>query len=193
MTKQDPHREAGCRWNGNDGLKGSWFSILDWAVYHADGWQKWQAFRESMVRKSTTYKLERLYQWRRAHTSVQDLIRVMNYLRSMRGVWHNYPNMRDWHGALYSAYTYQLRSRPPEEDEEKCRGGCGYYVMSATRWEALADNERPRGSHRKAAAHKKCHACYAKDWRDTGENFPTPLSASDLSRLRAQVGVTHIG
>jgi hypothetical protein len=102
----DPHRATGCHWSHEVGIVGSWFSQLDWAVYHAEGWQQWQEFRSDLVGKPLEMKLRRLYQWNRSHRGVQDLIRVMNYLRSLRGQWSALPNLRDWHNALKHKYNY---------------------------------------------------------------------------------------
>lgn len=41
----DPHRKAGCKYDGSL----SWQSQVDWAVYHAPGWEAWQEKRAKMV------------------------------------------------------------------------------------------------------------------------------------------------
>jgi len=96
----DPHRAAGCRYSQETFFR-SWFSQLDWAVYHAPGWEAWQLFRRNLVGKSAEQKLRILEEW--PTSSPQDLIRVVNYLRAQRGSWSSYPELR--------AYAEELNPR----------------------------------------------------------------------------------
>ena len=84
----DPHRKAGCKYDGSL----SWQSQVDWAVYHAPGWEAWQEKRAKMVGTTNQEKLRVL----QAHPqeSRQDVIRVLNYCRSMRGQWSVEPGFK---------------------------------------------------------------------------------------------------
>lgn len=85
----DPHRKV-CRYQ-----KGSttWASSVDYAVYHADGWEAWQDFRLSLRGMSPADKVKRLRWWLRTHDSEWDIYRVLNYARSQRATWKSTPEM----------------------------------------------------------------------------------------------------
>jgi len=87
----DPHRSAGCKYQPESD---SWPSQVDWAVYHAPGFEAWQELRASMVGMETNEKLAKLRSWWTAHSSKQDVIRILNYTRSLRGQWGAYPAIR---------------------------------------------------------------------------------------------------
>jgi hypothetical protein len=176
----DPHRAAGCHWKGEDGISGSWISQLDWAVYHAEGWQQWQRFRMGLVGIPVKEKLSKLYQWKRAHTTVQDLIRVLNYLRSLRKEWRNLPNLKDWHGALHQQYNH-LRG-------EKCNA-CDYPLIPDRVWRRIPRSERPYGLVRVAHGNGQCGICYGRVRRN-GTAAPVVLSKEEVDRLRRLEGVT---
>jgi hypothetical protein len=94
---RDPHRAAGCRFN-EVSFSTSWFSQLDWAVYHAPGWQSWQTFRRTLVGRSIEEKYLCLRSW--PTRTPQDLIRVVNYLRALRGSWSAYPALGEYAAEL---------------------------------------------------------------------------------------------
>jgi hypothetical protein len=93
----DPHRLAGCNWDGTVPEKGeppSWFSDLDWAVYHAPGWEHWQAFRASLVGTPIPERLDQIWMWVHSHpTNLAETIRVVNLLRSLRGMDSKFPQI----------------------------------------------------------------------------------------------------
>ena len=85
----------------------SWFSLLDWSVYHAPGAEEWQAFRRDQIGKPGSVKLQELHWWLDTHTSdrMAQLVRVTNLVRSNRGIWYQNPEWREWHDEL----TAELR------------------------------------------------------------------------------------
>jgi len=99
MTTSDPHRRAGCRWVKGDN---TWLSQLDWAVYHAPGWERWQEFRKRLVGRSSADKLAKLRAW--PTNTPQDVLRVMNYCRSMRGQWATEPGFKTLATELRARY-----------------------------------------------------------------------------------------
>lgn len=119
MSVDDPHREAGCNWQrGNR----RWVSLLDYAVYHAPGWEAWQRYRKAMVGMKTDQKLKVLKQW--PLNSVWDLIRVLNYTRSLRALWGGHPSLVDYNryvNSLYRRFTDQHGFPEPEEEAEGAR------------------------------------------------------------------------
>ena len=87
----DPHRESGCLF-----VSGStdWHSRVDWCVYHAPGFERWQTFRKSLVGLRTSEKIRRLKQW--PVERIEDVIRVLNYTRALRAEWANHPSLVDY-------------------------------------------------------------------------------------------------
>src|SRR5687768_4349134 len=96
---RDPHRVS-C--NYEEGHTG-WVSLRDYAVDHAPGWQHWQAFRESLVNKSVPTKLRLLREW--PLTSKWNVIRVLNYTRSLRGAWNTFPQVKAFNEYVNQVYS----------------------------------------------------------------------------------------
>jgi len=71
---------------------GTWEQQVHYSVYHAPRWQAWQQFRRSLVGQSPDEKLRLLKQWPLATRA--DNVRVLNYTRSLRGSWSQYPLIR---------------------------------------------------------------------------------------------------
>ena len=98
----DPHRGQ-CHWDGvaPETLRpGAWFSTLDWAVYHAPGWEAWQAFRGGLVGTPMTERHACIEAWTREHYGnptewgLAELVRVTNLYRSLRGQFSAHPELR---------------------------------------------------------------------------------------------------
>ena len=82
LPDRDPHRGR-CWYREYDT---QWLSELDWAVYHAPGWQEWQKFRGSLVGTPIDERLENVRVWLRTHGEGRvELVRTVNLLRSLRG------------------------------------------------------------------------------------------------------------
>jgi len=110
---EDPHRAAGCALEGRiDPAKVvvrdlRWFELLDWAVYHAPGWESWQEFRRGLVGQPMAERCThiRTY-WEVANAlhvvspdpdrACADAVRVINLLRSLRGQMTEYPELRQF-------------------------------------------------------------------------------------------------
>jgi hypothetical protein len=90
----DPHRVAGCNFTGS---LTDWFSELDWAVYHAEGFEEWQEFRAGLVGTPIIARVEKLRARLPEEPAVQGtpehaaIVRVLNYTRSLRGLWSKFP------------------------------------------------------------------------------------------------------
>ena len=76
----DPHRGE-CHWDGST----NWFSRLDYAVYHAPGWEEWQAFRQGLVGQPIEVRVERMNErFSQGGTDILEVIRLLNLTRSHR-------------------------------------------------------------------------------------------------------------
>jgi hypothetical protein len=118
----DPHRAAGCYLRKSDILSVSvdgkdaeyalhelkWLEQLDWAVYHAPQWQMWQAFREALVLQQPVRRLNILDRW--PTDTAQDLIRVLNYTRSMRSFWKDFPGWEKLSAELHQRYQDEVKA-----------------------------------------------------------------------------------
>jgi len=106
MLAGDPHRKA-CRWNGQtDQSSAPWPSLVDWAVYHAPGWEAWQRFRISLIGTSYSQRIAMLREWLQDSAvgperssgcwdiPLADVARVVNVLRSLRGQFSAHPQLR---------------------------------------------------------------------------------------------------
>lgn len=97
----DLHRTR-CHWDGNqDQSRSGWFSLLDWAVYHAPGWEQWQEFRASLVGRPMEARAHWVWEWwwkttRTADPSQElaDAVRCVNVLRSLRGQFSAHPELK---------------------------------------------------------------------------------------------------
>jgi len=91
----DYHRAAGCKWDGKTPTANSnWFSLLDWAVYHADGHGEWQAFRKDLVGSPIEQRASKAQGWLSKHGSdLANTVRVLNLMRSLRGQWSSNPSL----------------------------------------------------------------------------------------------------
>jgi hypothetical protein len=84
-------------WRHNPPSTWLWPALVDYAVYHAPGWEEWQKFRSNMVGTSIKEKLRRLKLWERDHAATLiETVRVLNYLRSSRAAWKGEAEMRPW-------------------------------------------------------------------------------------------------
>jgi hypothetical protein len=117
----DPHRASGCWFEKQPSMIDTkpcavenWFGLLDWAVYHAPGWEEWQEFRASLVGSPMEDRCGRIRSWYTLHQernlrwfekglrTVQETqedrlalaVRVSNILRSLRGQFSRYPELR---------------------------------------------------------------------------------------------------
>jgi len=111
-TCQDP----GCKWGTQSATL--WQDRVHQAVYHSPGWQQWQEFRKSLVGLTPPQKLAKLKLW--PLDSVANKIRIVNYLRAIRGSWAEYPSI-----ATYARYVAKQleggdvpRDVSPGDDEE---------------------------------------------------------------------------
>jgi hypothetical protein len=78
-------------WKGD-----GWLSHLDWAVYHADGWETWQAFRLDLTRvPMIPVRIRRMEAWYDRDPTYANVLRVLNLTRSMRGLWSRHPCIVD--------------------------------------------------------------------------------------------------
>jgi hypothetical protein len=123
---EDPHRAAGCHWqccerNGVPHYRGfdfegkaeyfvwelKWFELLDWAVYHAPGWESWQEFRKGLVGRPMEQRCAQIRAyWEVVNAlhatapdqfrALADCVRVINLLRSLRGQFSAYPELREF-------------------------------------------------------------------------------------------------
>jgi hypothetical protein len=110
MGKSDPHREAGCQFvlGGTD-----WHSGVDWAVYHAPGFEAWQRFRKSLVGLRTSEKIRKLREW--PTQRIEDVIRVLNYTRALRADWSDHPSLVDYSRFLDRRCKQLLSGPLPKE------------------------------------------------------------------------------
>ena len=86
----DPHRKV-CRYREGDT---SWTSNVDYAVYHAPGWEDWQDFRLTLKGMPPDAKAKLLMRWYNENPDRSNLYRVLNYARSQRATWSTTPSMR---------------------------------------------------------------------------------------------------
>jgi hypothetical protein len=100
----DPHR-TGCVWNRLITPSGQWQSDLDWAVYHADGWGRWQRFRAGLVGSDIPSRVKLLKEWYEVDPSAANLIRVLNMCRALRGQWVRFPQIVTLHDRLNEIYN----------------------------------------------------------------------------------------
>lgn len=94
---EDQHRGA-CRWPGPETRIGAldWFGLLDWSVYHAPGWVEWQVFRMSLVGQPMPLRRRRIEEWwELSGKGLADAVRCVNVLRSLRGQFREYPELRE--------------------------------------------------------------------------------------------------
>ena len=114
MAELDPHRSR-CWWSPTNS---SWLSLLDWAVYHAPSWHTWQAFRASLVGTPMKDRLTLIRSWRADRNfenwPFEDLIRVTNLLRSLRGQFTDYPELRQELETMNPALEAALRKYKEE-------------------------------------------------------------------------------
>jgi len=93
MTVHRSVCHAGADWKPYRGC--SWTSLLDWAVYHAPGWSEWQAWRGTLVGTPMKDRCSAIEQyWEMNLRDLQTCVRVANLLRSLRGQFTDYPELR---------------------------------------------------------------------------------------------------
>lgn len=93
--REDFHRGE-CRCPKGDFLptEVSWPALLDWAVYHAPGWEEWQHFRKEMEGLWSTVNVYFvLSSWLEERSpagthsaQLEDLVRTVNLSRALRGL-----------------------------------------------------------------------------------------------------------
>lgn len=98
MISVDPHRGK-CWWDGKPpSNETKWLSLLDWSVYHAPGWEDWQAFRSSLIGQPMELRAKRVGQWwEEAHreNELAEIVRCVNVLRSLRGQFKECHELRE--------------------------------------------------------------------------------------------------
>jgi hypothetical protein len=105
-----PHRES-CVFT--DGRITSWPTLVDYACYHAHGWESWQRYYADLRYLEPTKRLEALKRWP-SRTAI-DAVRLYWATRTMRGMWHRYPSIVDYSRWLQRRLHYTLPARPPRD------------------------------------------------------------------------------
>ena len=106
VERGDPHgigdrnRAPECRWTQElEPRLDKWTSLLDWAVYHAPGWEEWQVFRRSLIGQPMALRAWRVAEWWHTspkgdpETELANAVRTVNVLRSLRGQFSANPEL----------------------------------------------------------------------------------------------------
>ena len=117
---EDPHRGA-CRWDKKTPTASTkWGSLLDWAVYHAPGWQDWQKYRADLTKVDMGKRAGRVSAWWSASGSqggarkLADAVRTVTVLRSLRGAWSSHPEMKALHDRLTATMDRLWKGETPK-------------------------------------------------------------------------------
>jgi hypothetical protein len=120
LIEQLPHRN-GCWWQESDLrvekdlLQRSWLEVLDWSAYHAPGSHIWQEYRKRMLTVPVTERYHWMWQWLHASrhwneaiaVPAEDIVRVMNLCRSLRGQWRQLPEVKQLAADLHRTWLWR--------------------------------------------------------------------------------------
>jgi hypothetical protein len=97
----DPHPSQ-CLWDGKaDQSCSDWDSVVDWALYHASAWRRWQLLCENLDVADTAVWVEITWNGAVDHSKhpaeqLAYIVRCVTLLRSLGGEFAAHPELREW-------------------------------------------------------------------------------------------------